>query len=547
MSFDERAPSYDDDDNLRIVQVPLTPDGHQVSPPPTPPPLTRTRDFIEVDNSMRMLLWLPVGQPLEIGAEVNVHTLRDNATRARKIVDMNDTLLKLESVGWVPRKGPVALRMEDPPLEEPTVGASTLLSEAEYDPLLCKRVRPSLICCGVFLFSWQPLMLLWSWSKSSCDDGAPLYAYSPLVLYLVGIYAGERYFVRGLQKGNAFLHEAYLKVHRPLSTLGLDWAPIVVAMGKADAADFFTDGIQPGQVHACELEIDSFWGTYSESWQRWPVLNRAADAVGLSGFSVAVAFLAFLLQGARIMYCIFRTTNLALLEANVRTEVDNSESTIKLASAYEKIAEIAEQLGATLVAKLFTEAACAAALDGTKTMVSKLPEKDPIAFSQLTEDAVRRYLQHGEEYERVIWCKDIVWFLAEERLNAIRDDTVVRVTTIGILTRVVGEAAPSLLTALAFFALSFNHAGFDNQAKTTCSMVLSIILCLTKVKKCYDAWKITHSLSMLVVGMLIFVWVIDIAIKFVGVFCCDSRMFNTAGLYCVPGRRHHQISPRVTV
>lgn len=486
------------------------------------------------------LLWLPPGEQLATGVNVYMYTRSTQETQRYKLVDMNETLVKIEpdEASGSPRHKSRWVVKKEPEIEE--LRDETDMTEQNTE--LVPWVLPTLSFAAVVLFGFQPLMCAWSWKMSSCKAGAPALSYAPLAMYGVGIYAAEMFLVAGLRNANIFLNAAHRRIHQGFFVMLLDWWPLVICMGKTDAADFFTDGLQPGQVHACEQEVNLFADTYSQSWRGWFLVHDAAKQIGLSGFSMLVMIVASVLQGVRLVYSLWQARKLVQQESALlsmaETGMDFAQGAYDLSKVYEKIAEISEQLGATYLAKLYQEAAGSAAVAGTIIFAKNIFETDPQKYQALIDESIQHVeLPQSSTEAHFVWADPHV-LVARAIRDKTRAETIVGITMVGVFTRVIGEAAPSLLTALAFFNLSFDNAGFTSQIKTTLCMFFSITLCLTKVKKTYHAWHLTGNSLMLILSVLITLWTIEITIKFVAAFFCKSHMFNVIGWTCVHAMNH---------
>lgn len=351
-------------------------------------------------------------------------------------------------------------------------------------------------------FGLTPLLLLVSWSTSTCEGGTPTYVYIlPFGLCILSLVAEIRVVAQFRQHSGAqdihveLLHTAYLKTDRQIITKMLDSWILLFAFSRIQM-------LQSGKVHACEAMHDTMQDTYDAAWDGWGPVESIVGWTHLSGLYLTMLCIGTVMQAFCFGRAFLKFRSVVSCEAGTVGGLINSESVTGLPDAWLTVAEAADAVGANYVAQLY--------LEGVAEITSSIIGGDGGA----------------REFRSIRHSPSIGDFGSMEGSGSSRETRVWR----GILLNVWCEGAPSIFLAVRFLNMSFEITTYESKTKAFFLMLIVGLTCLRKAVKCIWLGRVFSILTGVSILLMLFVS----AVKVFYCFVCPSHYFNLIGWYCVP-------------
>lgn len=349
-------------------------------------------------------------------------------------------------------------------------------------------------------FGLTPVLLLVSWSTSTCEGGAPAFVYIvPFGLCILSLVTEIRVVSHFRHHSGAqdvhveLLHTAYVKTDRQIITKMLDSWILLFAFSRIQM-------LQSGKVHACEAVHDTMQDTYDAAWAGWGPVEFIVNWVHLSGLYLFLLCIGMVMQAFCFGRAFMKFRSVVEIEAGTVGGLINSESIRGLPDAWLTIAEAADAVGANYVAQLY--------LEGVAEIASSLTgvEGDAREF---------RSRRHSPSLGDMGSIE-----------GSAREGRVWR----GILLNVWCEGAPSIFLAVRFLNMSFNITTYESKTKAFFLMLVVGLTCFRKAVKSIMLGRVYSVLT----GASIFMMLFVSAVKVFYCFVCPSHYFNLIGWYCVP-------------
>jgi len=405
-------------------------------------------------------------------------------------------------------------------------GQAPLESRAESPSQRAGTLR--FLITGILInFGMGPILIAASWIYTTCQGGAPAWCYyvlacqilhcfheasavtaqKPLVAWKMPEHPGDVTPADYLHRGYQVTLEAFNEA--PL--VGSGGVVPLVLVGFLDVVDLSTDLLLPGQAKSCDSSADQVF--YLKTWNDWGIVQDFLRTVHLSGALLIFISSVMLVQLFMASWAVYRARGIAKIERAYDLKLPGGrEQAEELCLCYKNIAYASASFGGCWLEKIYTEAA------------KRVPGDDPNLWQEISE-TVNGEMVARASIKKLDMQDPEIKSNIEARQKAAKDWVVYH----SVITRVLAEAAPALLFAIAMFDLSFDQMAFPSKVKTIATLVTSLATCFVKAVQCFRMGDWRASL----VGIAILCFICVTCVKLHYAFQCTDHFFNLFGWHCV--------------